>query len=215
MNGPDAPDLMVGGFDLVEHAAVTTTEAEKTLLSRPKISVRGRLATMLALFTAGSVAITVVMWVLLSLIDRKIELIGVADQLNYEILQARRFEKNFLLYGGDLEHVDYHIDATFAAMELSKEDLGASVSDECLEFLEVNLWHYRELIGKLRGLDRSGDPAETTARRGIWSPAVRRSPTGNARASTRCSPSPRSFPWSTSCLLLLCRFTLRSSCGGT
>jgi signal transduction histidine kinase len=169
MNEPGgAPDQMIGEFDLVEHATVTTTEAEKTLLSRPKISVRGRLATMLALFTAGSVAITVVMWVLLSLIDRKIELIGVADQINYEILQARRFEKNFLLYGGDLEHVDYHIDAAYGAMELSMEELRTSVSNECLEFFEVNLWHYRELIGKVRGLDRSGNPAETTARREIY-----------------------------------------------
>jgi two-component system NtrC family sensor kinase len=162
------PGPMIGEFDLVEHATVTTTEAEKTLLSRPKISVRGRLATMLALFTAGSVAITVVMWVLLSLIDRKIELIGVADQINYEILQARRFEKNFLLYGGDLEHVDYHIDAAYGAMELSMEELRTSVSNECLEFFEVNLWHYRELIGKVRGLDRSRDPAESTARQEIY-----------------------------------------------
>jgi len=169
MNEPGGvPDQMIGEFDLVEHATVTTTEAEKTLLSRPKISVRGRLATMFALFTVGSVAITVVMWVLLSLIDRKIELIGVADKINYEILQARRFEKNFLLYGGDLEHVDYHIDAAYAAMELSMEELSNSVSTECLEFLEVNLWHYRELIGKVRGLDRSGDPPETTGRQEIY-----------------------------------------------
>ncbi len=168
MNEPDAPDLMVGEFDLVGHVTVTTTEAEKTLLSRPKISVRGRLATMLALFTAGSVAITVVMWFLLTLIDRKIEVIGAADRLNYEILQARRFEKNFLLYGGDLEHVDYHIDAAYAAMEQSLEELRASVSAECLEFLEVNLWHYRELIGTVRGLDPSENSAETTARQEIY-----------------------------------------------
>jgi len=159
---------IVAAFDLVEHATVTTTEAERTLLSRPKISVRGRLATMLALFTAGSVAITVVMWILLSLIDRKIELIGVADQLNYEILQARRFEKNFLLYGGDLEHVDYHIDSANAALEMSLEELSTSVSNECLEFLEVNLWHYRELIGKVRSLDGAEEPSETAARQEVY-----------------------------------------------
>ncbi len=168
MNEPGPPDLMIGEFDLVEHATVTTTEAEKTLLSRPKISVRGRLATMFALFAAGTVAITVVMWILLSLIDRKIEVIGAADRLNYEILQARRFEKNFLLYGGDLEHVDYHIDAAYGAMEESLEELRASVSAECLEFLEVNLWHYRGLISKVRGLDPSEDPAGTTARQEIY-----------------------------------------------
>ncbi len=163
-----APESIVGPFDLVEHATVTTTEAERTLLSRPNISVRGRLATMLALFTAGSVAITFVMWILLSFIERKIELIGVADQLNYEILQARRFEKNFLLYGGDLEHVDYHIDSANAALELSLEELSTSVSNECLEFLEVNLWHYRELIGKVRSLDRAEEPAETVTRQEVY-----------------------------------------------
>ena len=169
MNDPGgAPEPIVAAFDLVEHATVTTTEAERTLLSRPNISVRGRLAAMLALFTVGSIAITVVMWTLLSLIDHKIELIGVADQLNYEIHQARRFEKNFLLYGGDLEHVDYHIDAAYAAMELSSEELNTSVSNECLEYLEVNLWHYRELIGKVRSLDQSEEPVGTTARQEIY-----------------------------------------------
>ncbi len=126
---------VVGGFDLVEHSVVTTTEAEKTLLSRPNVSIRRRLAMMFALFAIGSVAITAVMWILVSRIERKIALIGVADQLNYEILQTRRFEKNFLLYGSDLEHVDYHIDAATAAVEHSMQDLNVSVSSECLEFL--------------------------------------------------------------------------------
>jgi len=36
-----------------------------------------------------------------------IELIGSADQLNFEILQARRFEKNFLLYGSGLLAVTF------------------------------------------------------------------------------------------------------------
>jgi len=169
MNKPwGTPDPMVGAFDLVEHAIVTTTEAEKTLLSRPVISVRGRLAMMLALFTIGSIAITVVMWMLLSLIDRKIELIGVADRLNYEILQARRFEKNFLLYGGDLDDVDHRIDAAYEALELSKEELNLSVSSECLDFLEVNLWYYKELIGKVRRLDRSEKGAETDVRQELY-----------------------------------------------
>jgi len=162
------PDPMVGAFDLVEHVIVTTTEAEKTLLSRPVISVRGRLAMMLALFTIGSIAITVVMWMLLSLIDRKIELIGIADRLNHEILQARRFEKNFLLYGGDLDDVDHRIDAAYKALELSKEELNLSVSSECLEFLEVNLWYYQELIGKVRRLDRSEKGTETDARQELY-----------------------------------------------
>ncbi len=161
------PGSVVGGFDLVAHSTVTTTEAEKTLLSRPKVSIRRRLATMFALFAIGSVAITAVMWVLVSRIERKIDLIGVADQLNYEILQTRRFEKNFLLYGSDLEHVDYHIDAATTAVEQSMQDLGVSVSAECLDFLVVNLWHYRELIGKLRRLDQSGEPATSTSRQAL------------------------------------------------
>jgi len=154
----EAPGNLAGSFDLVEHPRITAIEAEKTLLARPNFSIRLRLATMFALFAVGSVAITVVVWVLLSFIDRKIELIGVADQLNYEILQMRRFEKNFLLYGGDLEHVDYHIAAAEAALERSISELETTVSGECLGFLEVNLWHYRELIGQARRMDLSPGP---------------------------------------------------------
>ncbi len=161
------PETLVGGFDLVEHSVVTTTEAERTLLSRPKVSIRMRLATMFALFAIGSVAITAVTWVLVSRIERKITLIGVADQLNYEILQTRRFEKNFLLYGSDLQHVDYHIDAAAAAVEQSMQDLTVSVSGECIEFLEKNLRHYRELIGELRDLEQSGEPAMSTSRQAL------------------------------------------------
>jgi two-component system NtrC family sensor kinase len=156
-----------GALDLVEREIVTSTDAEKTLLARPRKSIRRRLAIMIALFAIGSLAITAVMWILLTVIERKIHLIGVADQLNYEIFQARRFEKNFLLYGSDLEHVDYHIDAAHIALERSLEDLGVSVSTECLEFLEVNLWHYRELIGNLRRLDQSDDPATAQSRKDV------------------------------------------------
>jgi len=145
-------------------AGAESTAAEKVLLARPQRTIRTRLVMMFSLFVVGSVVITAAMWVLVSRIDRKIAFIGVADQLNYEILQARRFEKNYLLYGSDLEHVDYHIDAAHAAMERSMEELVTSVSGECLEYLEVNLWRYRELIGTLRRLD-DGEGAGSEATR--------------------------------------------------
>jgi len=162
------PGNLAGSFDLVEHPRITTIEVEKDLLARPNFSIRLRLATMFILFAVGSVAITVVVWVLLSLIDRKIELIGVAEQLNYEILQARRFEKNFLLYGGDLEHVDYHIAAAEAALESSMPELEDTVSGECIGFLEVNLWHYKELVGKARRMNLSPDPAAVNDRQDLF-----------------------------------------------
>ena len=164
-----APDPALGSFDLVKHERLTTTEAERTLLARPNISIRRRIAAMFILFAVGSVAITAVTWTLVALIDQKIELIGVADQLNYEILQVRRFEKNFLLYGGDLEHVEHHVAAAAAIFEGSSSELGESVGSECLEYFEVNLWHYQELIGRAHQIDPSRDPAAVKAREGIVS----------------------------------------------
>jgi signal transduction histidine kinase len=163
-----APEKPVGSFEVVEHSRVTTTEAERTLLARPNISIRRRLAIVLILFAAGAVAATVVVWVLLSVIERKVELIGAADQLNYEILQARRFEKNFLLYGGDLEHVDYHIAAAESVLESSMAELESTINGECLGFLEVNLWHYKELIGQARRMDLAPDPTAVNARQEIF-----------------------------------------------
>ena len=164
----DVPEKPTESIDVVEHPRITAIEAEKTLLARPNFSIRLRLAAMFVLFAVGSVAITVVVWVLLSLIDRKIELIGVADQLNYEILQVRRFEKNFLLYGGDLEHVDYHIAAAEAALERSVSELETTVSGECLGFLEVNLWHYKELIGQARLMNLSPDHMAVNDRQDLF-----------------------------------------------
>jgi len=163
-----SPEKPVGSFELVEPRRVTTTEAERTLLARPNISIRRRLAAVLILFAAGAVAITVAVWVLLSVIERKVDLIAGADKLNYEILQMRRFEKNFLLYGGDLEHVDYHIAAAESALESSKAELESTVNGECLEFLEVNLWHYKELIGQAQRMDLSRDPAAVNDRQDLF-----------------------------------------------
>ncbi len=169
MSGPETqPDSVVGGFGLVEHEKVTTSEAERTLLSRPKISIRKRLAAIFALFAFGSAAMTVVIWTLLHLIEAKFELIGVAEQLNYEILQIRRFEKNFLLYGGDLEQVNQHVDAALEAIQGHLDELNVVVSSECLSYLETNLWHYQGLIGRLRRLERSDDVATATAREDIF-----------------------------------------------
>jgi two-component system NtrC family sensor kinase len=162
------PEEPFGSFELVEHPRVTTTEAERTLLARPNISIRRRLAAVLILFAVGAVAITVAVWVLLSVIERKVELIGGADKLNYEILQARRFEKNFLLYGGDLEHVDYHIAAAESALESSMAELESTVNSECLGFLEVNLWHYKELISQAQRIDLSRNPAAVNERQDLF-----------------------------------------------
>jgi signal transduction histidine kinase len=130
-------------------------QLDHALLARPRITIRRRLFTTIGLFALGAVAVTVVMWLLIGRVERKIQFISIADQLNYEILQARRFEKNYLLYGSDLEEVVHHIDAAHMALNQSRTELGASVSTDCVVKLERNLWQYREAVNLLDRIDQA------------------------------------------------------------
>ena len=132
-----------------------TARLDQALLARPRITIRRRLFTMIGLFALGAVAVTVVMWVLIDRVEQKMQFISIADQLNYEILQARRFEKNYLLYGSDLEDVIHHIDAAHLALNQARVELGTSVSSACVVRLERNLWQYREAVNLLERIDQA------------------------------------------------------------
>ena len=141
-----------------------TLRVDKALLERPGFSIRARLALVFLLFFVLSAGTTIGTWVILSRLETRLQFIEIADQFNNEILQARRFEKNYFLYGTNLEDVLLHVDTAAVHLSSSKTEFGTIVGLASFERLEAHLRLYRELIVQL-GTIGGSDPGEAAARR--------------------------------------------------
>jgi signal transduction histidine kinase len=141
-----------------------THKVDKALLDRPGFSIRARLALVFLLFFVLSAGTAIGTWVILSRLQIRLEFIEIADQFNNEILQARRFEKNYFLYRTNLEDVLLNIEAADRHLSSSKAEFGSIVGMDSLERLEAHLRLYRELIVQLRPLEGS-DPEDGAERR--------------------------------------------------
>jgi signal transduction histidine kinase len=137
-----------------------TRAVDKALLERPGFGIRARLALVFLLFFLVSAGTTIGTWLILSRLETRLQFIEIADQFNNEILQARRFEKNYFLYGTDLDELLGHVDVAQRHLSSSKAEFGSIVGLESLERLEEHLGRYQELIGQLQGLDGSDPEAD-------------------------------------------------------
>jgi len=79
--------------------------AQRALESRPTLSIRYKLMIgFLLMFLFNAVASVTTIFLLNSL-DNKLKWLVSADSYTSEIQQARRFEKNYLLYGSSVQLV--------------------------------------------------------------------------------------------------------------
>jgi signal transduction histidine kinase len=95
--------------DFAKEAQEITEAADKALKERPVFSIRMRLSLAFAVCFLLCLGITLGAIAILSDVQEKILFLEVAEDLAAELQQARRFEKNFLLYGTNLEEAREHM----------------------------------------------------------------------------------------------------------
>jgi two-component system NtrC family sensor kinase len=128
--------------------------AERALLSRPTISIRFRLVIgfLLCFFLSGAIAITTV--VILYQVRFKLQFLETTNAMAYEIQQARRFEKNYFLYGTDLRVARSHVEAAQTLLQTETGNVLEVAGPSNLSALTANLASYAELLSKCE--DREG-----------------------------------------------------------
>ncbi|MEW5995400.1 MAG: histidine kinase dimerization/phospho-acceptor domain-containing protein, partial [Candidatus Zixiibacteriota bacterium] len=145
--------------DDVEH------RAEKALLERPSFSVRSRLLLGFLLFVVLNAAAEITTIITLNKLNNKTRFLVVADRYTNEIQQARRFEKNYLLYHTDLQYVFDHVATAESLMTSSAQELETVLGKENLAVLHSHLTRYQELLHDLPAVEgAAGDSLR--ARRG-------------------------------------------------
>lgn len=136
------------------------SDADRALLERPGISIRKRLASgFLALFLL-CVAVTVAAWFMLYKLEVRLRFLEAADRCTMEVQQARRFEKNYLLYGTNLPDIREHIENARGYWEKALPDARKLVSPSDAGRLEEHLARYETLVRRLESEARAAGGAE-------------------------------------------------------
>jgi signal transduction histidine kinase len=143
--------------------------AQQALVSRPRISIRLRLALgFLAAFILNS-ALLVAALLFISHITKQQAFLERAGNFEFEIQQARRFEKNYFLYGTNL--YDALINAQNAQTLLLdfENDMRKVIGNRAYENMTYNLDRYVESLEKLRALGESDNEADAQTRLSVES----------------------------------------------
>ena len=131
--------------------------AQDALIHRPRISIRlritlGFLATFV--FVCG---ITVAAMVFISKIAHKQQVLETAGNLEFEIQQARRFEKNWFLYGTNLYDAQDNVQNAVTILSSFEDEMRDTMGDAAYQQMSSNLESYKQTLEALAELPASQD----------------------------------------------------------
>jgi len=151
----DWPDLD-GDLETAE----VTQEISKALLRRPWVSLRfqmvvGYLAPfLLAAVIAGAIIVSIYR------VEERVRFLEIVHDFVLDVEEARRFEKNYFLYGTDLDEA---LDSTYRARSMVEErrsEVIRVVGAEEWQRIVDNISDYQSLLEHLSDLERTqGGPA--------------------------------------------------------
>jgi len=123
--------------------------ADKELLQRPSFGFRAQIIMAFMVIFFLALAITAGAMIAVDRIQAKIELMQAWDGFLFNIEQARRWEKNFFLYGTNVEDaVQSAKNAQIILME-NRDNIAKIASPERIELIENHMRAYQFLLGEL------------------------------------------------------------------
>ncbi len=146
-----------------EAPAPELREAQATLLGRPRISIRLRMIISLAVSFFLCVILASATLQILHRVRFKVENLKSVEALSFHVQQARRFEKDFLLYGTSLDAAKENSEAALAIYEGQASRLRQSAWNGEAGQLGEHLEAYARLLQSLwekRAVALQGDARE-------------------------------------------------------
>jgi two-component system NtrC family sensor kinase len=143
--------------------AAVAEEAQRELRARPHLSIRRRLSVGLIVWFAVGLAVTVASIVLIGRAQAKLRIVEAVDRYLFEIQQARRFEKNFFLYGTNLDDALAQARAAQQVLTQDSGSVAAVIGDASLEAMRVRGQRYTLLLARLPSGGAAGRGAAVEA----------------------------------------------------
>jgi two-component system NtrC family sensor kinase len=137
---------------------------QEALIHRPRISIRLRIVLgflVTFIFTCG---ITIAGMVFISNITQRQLLLEKASNFEFEIQQARRFEKNWFLYGTNLYDALNNVQSATNLLNGFENEMRKTVGGHAYESMSYNLARYKETLERLDALSKTADSTRTDQR---------------------------------------------------
>jgi two-component system NtrC family sensor kinase len=138
--------------------------ARTALTRRPRISIRLRIALGFLVTFVITCCITIVAMVFISDIANRQQLLESAGNFEFEIQQARRFEKDWFLYGTNLYDALNNVQNAENVLNNSKDEWREVVGEPAYDTMLYHLNHYRETLEKLSTVGPSADSSSASQR---------------------------------------------------
>lgn len=155
-------------FDELNEREVPTTPVPENVLleQRPSMNIRTKLAVSFILFFLLSLTITGWSYWILTKLEHKIEILEIADGYMVEIQQARRFEKNYLLYRTDLDDALEHLKKANEILTQNSQTIEKVFGPKYFKTMVGFMSNYHDLLVQLGG-------AQSDAERKVIVPQLR------------------------------------------
>jgi signal transduction histidine kinase len=137
--------------------------ADIALLRRPSFSIRKRIALSFLLCFLVIGGVTLASSVTLGRIEQKLHFLEVADTYTNQIQQARRFEKNYLLYGTGLGSAREYAHDARATLAGASTEIARIVGQKAYGEMRQHLERYDQLLNSLESAPAGGTGARRSA----------------------------------------------------
>lgn len=125
------------------------TEADRALKQRPAFTIRAQLMLAFSLFFLLCLGITLWAIAILADVQERILFLEVVSDYKAEIQQARRFEKNYLLYRTNLDDAREHVENAQRLTVQNTERFLGVVGEQSLMTMNQHVGSYLHLLDKL------------------------------------------------------------------
>jgi len=147
-----------GRYNRIE--AVAT--ANESLLSRKRLTLRLQIYISFSLIVLMGLGIAVALVMINNQVEKKLHFLDIANEFTIEIIQARRFEKNFFLYGTNLEDAAENVYQAQEVLQRNDAELEKILGDTHQVILS-NIDQYQTLLERLLAMDVNEAPLEGVA----------------------------------------------------
>jgi two-component system NtrC family sensor kinase len=131
--------------------------AQEALIHRPRISIRLRITLGFLVTFIFICGITIAAMIFINNITNKQQLLEKAGNLEFEIQQARRFEKNWFLYGTNLYDALNNVQNAQNILRSFEDEMRRTIGNHAYENMSYNLTRYKETLEELDALSVAED----------------------------------------------------------
>jgi len=131
-------------------------EAQRALQERPSFSIRSRISLGFILWFILSFGITLASFIILTKLQNKLYFLESTDKYIFEIQQARRFEKNYFLYGTNLSDALDHVHQARIILNNHGDMMAIEVGRQAFEVMTHHIDLYEKLLKRLQNFSSLG-----------------------------------------------------------